>query len=533
MNRLLQRLAAFLLLVIVATAPALAAVPAPDLVPLRVVAEAAGAELKWNAETQTATITTRDGAVIVVSIGQTKATVDGQEVPVGRPVELVDGTTMVAASFLNNALGVPVTYNAAKGTATVDPKMELSRDFVKALVAGDLSGLQEQFSPGLAKALTPETAALMVQTFGQFGKPGRPVVTVRSFTGVHTNVDVATPFERVLLKVTVRFNAAGLIDDFTILPFQVPMAAGSPSYADPSSFLEKEVVIGAESEWPLPATLSLPIAKGPFPAVVLVHGSGANDRDETLLGAKPFRDLAEGLASRGIAVLRYDKRTLVHAAKASTIEKLTMQQETVDDALVAVKYLAEQPGIDPSRIFVIGHSQGGLALPRILQQDADKLIRGGVMMAAPNDFLKILIEQNKLLVQTNSAPPQQLAFFEQQLAMVMDPAFNPEQPPEGWALGSPYFWLDAKAKASVLLKEQTQPILMLQGQRDYQVQVSEIDSFKADLAERTNITYKIYPKLNHFFTEGEGELSTPREYATPANVPLYVIEDILTWMNAQ
>src|SRR6185369_4322477 len=91
-----------------------------------------------------------------------------------------------------------------------------------------------------------------------------------------------------------------------------PAAYQPPAYVVPSMFREQELTVGAGTEWALPATLTLPTGTGPFPAVVLVHGSGPNDRDETIGPNKPFQDLAQGLASQGIAVLRYEKRTKQH-----------------------------------------------------------------------------------------------------------------------------------------------------------------------------------------------------------------------------
>jgi hypothetical protein len=109
--------------------------------------------------------------------------------------------------------------------------------------------------------------------------------------------------------------------------FALPAAYQSPTYAVPAAFREQELIIGQGGEWPLPATLTMPAAgKGPFPAVVLVHGSGPNDRDETLGPNKPFRDLAWGLATQGIAVLRYEKRTREHAAKIAALPAFTVKK---------------------------------------------------------------------------------------------------------------------------------------------------------------------------------------------------------------
>jgi dienelactone hydrolase len=105
---------------------------------------------------------------------------------------------------------------------------------------------------------------------------------------------------------------------------------------------------------------------------VLVHGSGPQDRDETIGPNKPFRDLAWGLASQGIAVLRYEKRTKKHAMKLVLIKNtITVKQETIDDALAAVALLRKTERIDPNRIFVLGHSLGGMLIPRIGARDPD------------------------------------------------------------------------------------------------------------------------------------------------------------------
>src|SRR5262249_47381693 len=125
---------------------------------------------------------------------------------------------------------------------------------------------------------------------------------------------VSCTFAKGALDIGVVFNADG---EITGLQFTLPMSAvkyKAPAYVNEKAFKEMEVNFGQEN-WQLPGTLTIPAGRGPFPGVVLVHGSGPNDRDETIGPNKPFRDLAWGLASRNIAVLRYDKRTRVHGFK--------------------------------------------------------------------------------------------------------------------------------------------------------------------------------------------------------------------------
>ena len=140
------------------------------------------------------------------------------------------------------------------------------------------------------------------------------------------------------------------------------------------------IVVGAGTKYPLNGLLTLPgdLSK-PVPAVVMVHGSGASNMDEKVMKLTPFKDLAEGLARHGIASLRYDKRSFAHGLKMIRNRSLTVKEETIEDAILAVKMLREDPRIDHSRIFILGHSMGAMLAPRIDAEGAD--VRGLIMMA--------------------------------------------------------------------------------------------------------------------------------------------------------
>lgn len=517
------------LLAVIAFAPAAASAAAADLVPLRFVAEAAGAKVSWDGDSYTVTVVTDDGVTATLQIGATEAVVDGQPVPLGAEAVLVGDRTMVPQSFMDSLLAMPVTWDPATGEAAADPYMLKARRLVRDLMNGELTAVYDQLSPALRAALPYEAILQIGLQLAPYGEPGRAQVLGAAATAVHQNVDLLVPFTVAPLKATIRFDAEGRVDDFRIDPYAPVQAAGSPAYADPAGFTEEEVAFG-EAPWVLPGTLTLPAGEGPFPAVVLVHGSGPSDRDETAYAVKPFRDLAQGLAARGIATLRFDKRTYVHSQKFASNPAFTLQEESVDDVLAAVRFLAGDERIAAGRIYVLGHSLGGIALPRILDQDEEGLIRGGIAMAAPNSMLDTLWAQNSILVEAGQLPPEQLDFIRPQLDMLRDPAFDPDNSPKGYLLGTPHYWHDLVPKASGLLKQLDQPVLFLQGARDFQVPVSEFESLKADLAERTNLTFELFPRLNHLFTEGEGEIGLISEYLVPANVPEYVVQTIADWI---
>ena len=195
---------------------------------------------------------------------------------------------------------------------------------------------------------------------------------------------VTCAFANASLDINVAFNEQDKIVGLNITQVggveqQYTTVYEPPAYVNQDLFTEREVQIG-EGEWVLPGTLSIPVGDGPFAAVLLVHGSGPNDRDEAIGPNKPFRDLAWGLASQGIVVLRYDKRTKVYPEKMSDLlNTLTVKEEVIDDVLEAVSLLRSIPEVDSQRIVVLGHSMGGYLLPRI--GAADRGIAGLVVLA--------------------------------------------------------------------------------------------------------------------------------------------------------
>ena len=313
--------------------------------------------------------------------------------------------------------------------------------------------------------------------------------------------------------------------------FAPPAGYKPPAYAVPSSFNEQEVTVGKDSEWPLPATLTMPVGKGAFPAVVLVHGSGANDRDETLAANKPFRDLAWGLASQGVAVLRYEKRTKQYGAKIlAAPPNFTVKDETVDDALAAVALLRRTEGVDPKKIFVLGHSLGGALVPRI--GAADSRIAGFVILAgATRPLEEEIVRQYEYLFAldgtVDDAERAQIDEIKRQSARVK--ALKAGDASGVILIGAPpSYWLDLRGyNPPAAARALKRPVLVLQGERDYNVTMDDFRNWHALTGKE--VEFKSYPKLDHLFLEGEGAASDA-DYAQPRNVPKYVVDDIAAWV---
>jgi fermentation-respiration switch protein FrsA (DUF1100 family) len=306
---------------------------------------------------------------------------------------------------------------------------------------------------------------------------------------------------------------------------------------NPDSYEEKKTTIGS-GEWELPGILTLPQGEGPFPAAVLVHGSGPQDRNQTIGPNRPFSDLAGGLAGRGIAVLRYDKRTKVHPQKCVAMaNSFTVWEETIEDALLAAQVLKRTPKINSKRIYIIGHSLGGMLIPRLSTHD--KELAGFVVMAGPARPIEDgILEQMEYLYMFDDILTEeekaQLNRLQVQAGRVKEPALSPSTPSADLLLELPAnYWLDIRGYSPPeAAREMIRPMLVLQGERDYQVTMTDFVMWKRILAERQNVRFISYPELNHLFIAGEGK-SSPDEYRQAGHVDVQVINDISGWILGQ
>ena len=346
----------------------------------------------------------------------------------------------------------------------------------------------------------------------------------------HDVVHVTCRFERESLDVRVVFDDSRRIAGLFFMPATQAYEYLPPPYASPEAYAETEVSVRS-GDWVLPGTLTIPVGDAPFPAVVLVHGSGPNDRDETVGPNKPFRDLAWGLAGRGVAVLRYDKRTNVYANEMAG-KSFTVYEEVVEDAVSAVELLRNRPEIDAERVFVLGHSLGGMLVPRIGLEDTR--IAGFVVMAGATRPLEdLILEQVTYIVNLDGSVSEEERQQLDDIARQVEEIKQLEPGATRIVLGAPIeYWLDLKgyepASEAKLLER---PILILQGERDYQVTMEDFDNWKRALAGADDVAFRSYPSLNHLFIAGSGRI-TPQEYDQAGHVDEEVIEHIAQWIHA-
>ncbi len=395
------------------------------------------------------------------------------------------------------------------------------------------SDAQAHFDSAFLAQVSP---AMLNQTLA--GAKDVKLISVQSNDPNSLVMVVSTSGTQVAVSVSV--DAQGLIGGLHIGPV-TPLTTvpyQPPSYADQQSFTEQPVTVGERTQWALPGTLTLPKGAGPFPVVILVQGSGASDRNEMIGPNRPFQDLAWGLASRGIAVLRYDKRTFVYPEQAQAeAATFTVQQESIDDALQAAKLAATLPKIDSKRIYVLGHSLGGYVAPRIGQQDPS--LAGVIILAGSTRPLEdVILDQVTYLDSLNGGPtPAQTEAINElkgQIARVKDPNLSPSTPASELPLSIPAaYWLDLRGyqPASVAAGLDMR-LLVLQGARDYQATTADFAGWQAALSGHSNAKLVLYPDLNHLFQTGIGK-STPAEYEKPGHVAEKVTTDIVTWVKVR
>jgi uncharacterized protein len=424
---------------------------------------------------------------------------------------------------------------AAAQTPEPDPQA-IAQAVIDNMVAGDYEAATTDFTDEMLAALSP---AQLQQTWesiiAQVGAYQEQVGVTSQTTDGYTVFVFTLQFEKAQLDAQLSISTDGKVGGFYIRPHQDTTSAAweAPDYANPDAFTEQDITLNTGTEWELPGTLTLPVGDGPFPAVVLVHGSGPEDRDETIGPNKPFKDLAWGLATQGIAVLRYDKRTLVYGQKMKDMAGLTVKEETIDDALAAVALLHNTDKIDPARVFLAGHSLGGYLAPRIAAQTSD--LAGIILLAGPARPLDVLmVEQVKYLLSLKSgltdADKAQLKAIEADAEALQNLTASTD--PSKTYLGIPAaYWLDLKQYDPVAVAQTlTLPMLILQGERDYQVTMTDFKLWQDGLAGHDNVTFISFPSLNHLFISGEGP-STPEEYSQPGHVSQQVIQDITDWIS--
>lgn len=319
----------------------------------------------------------------------------------------------------------------------------------------------------------------------------------------------------------------------------INFSEGEAKVRMPNIISEEKIIVGAGTDYELDGILTLPKDKQEeLPAVVLVHGSGPSDKDETAFGYKPFRDIAWGLAEQGIASVRYDKRTFTYGKEMQALDELTIYEESVEDAIFATELLKEDSRIDAASVYLVGHSLGGVLAPRIEVQGGD--YAGLIILAGtPRPLWEIIYDQNIHAIEhflqdeSKKKEQQELVEVEYQKAKQLQ-EISDEEAKAMTVFGVDAYYLKEMDKYDVetLITDIEKPLLIMHGEDDFQVYYEKDYLIWQEILKDNNVTtFKSYPGLNHFFVDYEGpNKGTVAEYENPGRVEPIVIEDIASWI---
>jgi hypothetical protein len=305
--------------------------------------------------------------------------------------------------------------------------------------------------------------------------------------------------------------------------------------------MNEQICIGKGTNYPLNGILSMPEhCTSHVPAVVLVHGSGPSDMNESIGANKPFSDIAEALSAKGIAVIRYDKRSKIYGKQL--VEELkgnaSVEVETIEDAILAAQLAKSHARINPDKVFILGHSLGGMLAPRI---DAEGGNFAGIIICAgsPRTLADIIMSQNYAVLDQLSKflrkiATKQIAGLKSKFDAIA--VMSEEEAKATKILGKSYAWYFkemASHPTAEYLSKIEKPVLILQGDKDFQVSMEkDYALYQQICAGKPNVQFKIYPGLNHLFMKSvyAKVKDAKKEYKIPQTMSAEVLDDIAEWI---
>lgn len=406
-----------------------------------------------------------------------------------------------------------------------------SNQFFDTLDSGKYDKAQAFFDESVQNKVTPEALeTIWKQLKAQLGE-------LEAVEGAQSKVQ--DEYQIVILNCKFKngtqpfqfvYNDKEKLIGFFVAPKNSAASYKLPAYADSTQYTEKLITIQSGTH-ELPGMLTLPKTGSGFPIVVLIHGSGPADMDESVGMQKPFKDIAIGLANKGIATIRYVKRTTLYPAEFA--EAFTLKEEVIEDAIAALNFAKKQPEIDPEQIFLLGHSLGGMVAPQIATLNPE--IKGIILAAAPaRKLTDIMAEQNNYMSgiykDTSAVAKNMLTKTLKDLKMAAT-LKNGVLPADSMILGLPVsYWADINSlEQTAIAKKLKTNIFVLQGGNDFQVSEVDFNLWKAALKNKKNASLKLYPMLNHLFSF-VNEKGTINQYQQPGNVDEVVIHDIADWI---
>lgn len=388
---------------------------------------------------------------------------------------------------------------------------------------------------GLTKDFLAAQRIQMETNLTQFGKVKKLITIQEDEAGVKKRYTICIQFKKEKKNINLTVNAKQKIENYTIKEFNETPFFQLKGYNGFAEVTDLTTQVKTRDELLLGANIAFgDTTKQKSPLVIFVHGSGVSDRDETIGPNKPFRDLAQGFAQKGIVSLRYDKRGYDrHQLTKQMMDSIDIYTETIFDAVDAINVAKQFSFIDTNQIYIVGHSQGAMCTPMIAKLSPK--IKGIIMLAGPaKNLIDVLPEQARYMALLDDTITNLEEMQLTQNKWLVDKLKNPEElkkMPKALLGGTGYkYWQSVKHFNQVeTAKSLSIPIYILNGENDFQVIMSEYELWKTELTGKPNVQYISYPKLNHLFLETVGERGI-KEYDIPGHIPQYVIDDLVKFI---
>lgn len=402
-----------------------------------------------------------------------------------------------------------------------------SKDYAKIDALFDTTGILKLVSYGQQEQYKKDLA--------EFGAVKQLIRVDEEDNGFKKRLALALEFDTEKQVMYIVLNPKGKIEDLAFDKYTETPFFQLRGYKGFAEVTDLSTTVKTRDGLSLGANIAFgDTSKQKSPLVIFVHGSGPADRDETLGPNKPFRDLAQGLAQQGIVSLRYDKRTFVYQYDSKVLgDNMTIYEETVYDAIDAVKTARQFSFVDLNKIYIVGHSQGAMCAPKIAELCPE--VKGIVMMAAPvTNLVDVIPQQVEYLAMLDdtlsNAEQMKLTSVKWMVDKIKSPTLS-DKTPKGMLMGaSAPYWKSVLAYNQALTAKGLKiPVYIMNGARDYQVPEKEFNAWKQELAGKPNVQFMLYPRLNHLFLEGENR-SGPSEYDLPGHIPQYVIDDLVKFI---
>ena len=405
-----------------------------------------------------------------------------------------------------------------------------ANEFFDKLDAGKFEDAQAYFDDSVKDKVSPETLdKIWKQITGKLGKLESVDGAQNKTQGEYQIVILNCKFTADEQPFQFVFNKANKLVGFNILPKTPVDNYKVPVYADPAIYVEKLITIQS-GKFSLPAMVTLPRDSMNCPVVVLVHGSGPSDMDATIGAHKPFKDIALGLAGKGIASIRYVKRTALYANDFTGA--YTTNEEVLEDAKNVITYAKNLPQADSQKVYLFGHSLGGMLAPKIA---LDANIKGVILAAAPARKLQdISIEQNNYFfnLAKDTTKAGKLALNLAVASLNKSKTLTSKNiAQDSVILGLPAsYWADLNAYDQLATaKKLNNRIFLIQGGNDFQVTDKDYNLWLNALKGKKDFDAKLYPMLNHLFSF-VSEKGTTAQYMQQGSVDQPLIDDLTAWI---